>query len=1024
MSLRDLRPKDPAPQWLMNIVLCCRPAALAGTRTRVVPPAGSALRDLYDMVQPGGVHSVGELEDFARLFTELEGIPRVRGDTAVLQAAAKQLYTNLKIRLGPGRVHGVFTKLAQFLQAVFIRGMETHIRGIVTAALRMDGTGAVTDAVAAELEQLRPWMSGGKLASVVKALLFAATGTTVGKKVIPANDATGTPASTKPVKVRHPRALRTVLQLPFVRALLALVRDWYNPAREDAEEEADAAAAFATRPKRARRPSEKAARASESAAAAEDGGVEDGDHAVAVGDDVRGDTDFVPSAAGAHSESGGDDDDDDDEADTAPPGGGRTWGDACAELREHPFLALNLVHRMGLYAEGHALVHAEDTLEAVDDELDRALGGDAAATSARTGNKGLAAQDDAEVEEDFDPEQLAANYEDHGDADTDDDEDGEGPCDGQCDAHAHAHHGGGHGTVHAGVKRTRADGHANLPRGHAVRAAGMRAAAAASSGLTVAERVRRIAAVITPVRTSNAYYRMRSLGPRASIRRRFVKLDDSTVGTLFPQNFIDGLPANPAQNNNLGRIFRLSAPPRGCAPSTSLYTDALSVCVPYGEDGAAAPAAPTTSTSRSSSSSMGSSKAGAAAATPAAARSRLSSSHAASVPSARPPAAPASGHSATHGRVQAGTVRQPAGQRGGPVHYSRCVGVDTGLVNIVMAYEELPFWCRRRYRKWTLTRKQWRVQTHADRRMARVRAWTAALSVEFTALAAVSHKSQRLEDLAAYCVVVTRVRRAILDETLKPRWAEEAFDRWQAGHRVLHSFWASVKAGRAEDGTAGVVPVIAYGDAKFSSTGRGRHSSPTVAVLDACVAVMGADNVKMVTEHRSSKCCADCGEPMQRVYTHTRSKRELEADARAAARATRPGAPPARPRHSRREVRGLHRCANPHCPDHARSLKDRDVNACRNILAAFHGLHAGVGVPVHMRKGVQRPGERTPDAFVLGAVAARAPAAAAAFYVPSCATLLQWMQVWAEWQVVYARWWGGLRVGQPPPQPLCPPVTL
>ena len=92
----------------------------------------------------------------------------------------------------------------------------------------------------------------------------------------------------------------------------------------------------------------------------------------------------------------------------------------------------------------------------------------------------------------------------------------------------------------------------------------------------------------------------------------------------------------------------------------------------------------------------------------------------------------------------------------------------------------------------------------------------------------------------------------MLDERFKLHWAHAAFRTWSRGHAILEGFWARIRAGRLEDGTAGVRPVILYGAAMFGATGRGRRSAPTTAMRTACITACGAAWVSDADERRSS----------------------------------------------------------------------------------------------------------------------------------------------------------------------------
>jgi len=348
------------------------------------------------------------------------------------------------------------------------------------------------------------------------------------------------------------------------------------------------------------------------------------------------------------------------------------------------------------------------------------------------------------------------------------------------------------------------------------------------------------------------------------------------------------------------------------------------------------------------------------------------------------PRRPPHGLACTHPRRGTGTLppaclHQP---------YLRVIGVDPGRINLVTAVEVLPFAdasgqpC---IRTWNLTRKRWRSDIGAQRREDDARAWTTALRHVPSAAAAAAGgdhafpspagafvqlaapeacgKTASLDQYLQHMRLTARLRPVIFAETLKPRWANADFRAYQAKCRALAQFWSEVRAGKLEDGTAGVHPVIAYGDANFASSYRGGISAPTTAAYVACVNVMGQDAVCLTSEYRSTKCHAACGSPLRKVtsevpsYRHQKRmdkyERVMKAWTKDVHEATACGrALPARPWVRKppevRRVDGLRVCVNPDCPERHRSLVHRDVNAALNIRLAFLQLDRGESPPRHL----------------------------------------------------------------------------
>ena len=332
--------------------------------------------------------------------------------------------------------------------------------------------------------------------------------------------------------------------------------------------------------------------------------------------------------------------------------------------------------------------------------------------------------------------------------------------------------------------------------------------------------------------------------------------------------------------------------------------------------------------------------------------------------------------------------------------WRRLIAVDPGSINIVTCLEVLADGSER---VWKLTRAMWRAATQADRRIKRAKLWLAAFSKRvsdtkgppteqdgaFVQLAAPGAwaKTASAEKYVAHMRLTARLRPGIMDETLRTRWADEAFRAKQAKQRVLSSFWATVRAGRLEDGTASVTPMVAYGGANFASSGAGRAAAPTTAAYVACVDVMGEGAVVLTTEHRSTKCCSACGHVLRSIATGDLSRAEQAKlakwrryDAAAAAgdvrasgsgQAARNGKgplannnPPGSNFAPRKmgTVRGVKVCNYSACPDAHARIKDRDENACRNIRLAFMSLDARLALPDHMLFAKQAPeGRRGQD---------------------------------------------------------------
>jgi hypothetical protein len=278
-------------------------------------------------------------------------------------------------------------------------------------------------------------------------------------------------------------------------------------------------------------------------------------------------------------------------------------------------------------------------------------------------------------------------------------------------------------------------------------------------------------------------------------------------------------------------------------------------------------------------------------------------------------------------------------------HWRRIVSVDPGKHNLLTCFEILPNGTERSYK---LTQEAYKIATNYDRRNARS-------ALRCKPLTAPSEDGtpgafQRLcepdawgktADSAAFethMSIVAAVSPSIFAVTLKTHWADEAFRTWQAKMKCLDRFWSMIKAGSLEDGTFGVQPIFAYGDGQFASSSRGRVSAPTTATYKSCLKINYQCNVVLTCEHRSTWTCSSCEKPLQGLrpgnVSHTQDAKEAKHYKDIASGRKNPNKKWFSP--LGKILHGLKKCTNSLCPNAVNSFVDRDVNACRNILRAFH----------------------------------------------------------------------------------------
>jgi len=218
----------------------------------------------------------------------------------------------------------------------------------------------------------------------------------------------------------------------------------------------------------------------------------------------------------------------------------------------------------------------------------------------------------------------------------------------------------------------------------------------------------------------------------------------------------------------------------------------------------------------------------------------------------------------------------------------------------------------------------------------------------------------------------------IMAEMTKRRWLQSYYLRYQLKLSALMRWFSDLKRGRAEDGTLNMPCTLVFGDGGFSGNMKGRVKAPTVSVKSAGVAVFGWEDTYTEGEYLTTQKDAVCGHQLADVYMTgppTKWERgrfeakqakfdrhqldsagllrdeannpDFVADGRMVPhRVFAPRPPRAIP--SFRRVLGLKYCIKPDCPDAAHRLKCRDVNASRNILAAFMARVFGRPRPAYL----------------------------------------------------------------------------
>ena len=245
-----------------------------------------------------------------------------------------------------------------------------------------------------------------------------------------------------------------------------------------------------------------------------------------------------------------------------------------------------------------------------------------------------------------------------------------------------------------------------------------------------------------------------------------------------------------------------------------------------------------------------------------------------------------------------------------------------------------------------VTAEQYRVLKHDKRRLERALLRTKGLQAEHDRLSKVSHKTASLDDFLDFAAVFSRVKRRILEEKLKPRWAREKFRAWRAIEVVLSTFTSGQFMGQLEDGNLGLPKSLGFGDAKFRHNAPGKKTTPTTAIEKAFVQsakVIKGCEVAPVNEFRTSIAAPCCTELLADVKTTLLSNEQARRLSEALARGD-----PIPHWMLVPTVNGAHYCVNPGCPDFGRRMKNRDKLADCNLLQAHLAQKMGLPRPAYL----------------------------------------------------------------------------
>ena len=195
----------------------------------------------------------------------------------------------------------------------------------------------------------------------------------------------------------------------------------------------------------------------------------------------------------------------------------------------------------------------------------------------------------------------------------------------------------------------------------------------------------------------------------------------------------------------------------------------------------------------------------------------------------------------------------------------RIIAFDPGRVTLLEGVEKLPNGSVRKYR---LPKKQYYHESHINKSKKRRAKWEASLKSTYDALRETTHRTSDIEKFRLYAQTMRHYAGLLWWHKSQKKYSRDRMDVYIHKRKFLDRFFKSLHPeGEAE-------PIIAYGSAKFSSTGAGEIAAPTTSLFNHCARWY---EVTLVDEYNTSKMC-NCGCELQKLYrkrapTTTKKKR-------------------------------------------------------------------------------------------------------------------------------------------------------
>jgi hypothetical protein len=176
----------------------------------------------------------------------------------------------------------------------------------------------------------------------------------------------------------------------------------------------------------------------------------------------------------------------------------------------------------------------------------------------------------------------------------------------------------------------------------------------------------------------------------------------------------------------------------------------------------------------------------------------------------------------------------------------RVIAIDPGRVNMIYGVEQLRDGNVKHYK---LTRQQYYQAAGINKRNKKTKHWEEDIA---TAEAVYSLQSPKTANAALWDEYLSNYITAykeLWEGKTGKKWGRERFRGYRLKHKVVDQFFQTMNGD--------VKPVIAYGAAKFNSTGRGELSVPVSFVRKRCAEHF---RVVLVDEYCTTKVCHRCDE--------------------------------------------------------------------------------------------------------------------------------------------------------------------